>query len=503
MRLYPYQERSNAQILSAFDEGYKRIVDRLATGLGKTTKARWQIKHFLSRGKKVLFVVDLDFVVDDTAAGLLADGIPCGIIQAGKPQTEAPVQVCSFQTLIRRQVYPFLAEQAQLLIILDECHIFAGPEYMAWLQAYPEALHLGLTATPQRGDGTALGNFYEHMIAGPQMGWGMTHGVCPSCWVEQPIGQCCAQVDPYLVGEIRIHSGPKKQERLAWDPVEAWFMFAAGMRAIYFCASAKHADEMTEKFLKAGVGAETITSTTAAKKRKGFRERVKNFETLIVCTHSVGIKALDLPEIACIGIWRPVNVAGVFLQMIGRGVRRSPGKSEMVLLDGVGNVWDLGKPQWERHYSLEGDPIQMSRQQVGGLCTCKSCGAIQEKTERCVRCGGEMHAEEVKVSKVSKFVEVKEVNLDHFQLRQLEGLIARAMAYIVPAAQRRQADKRQRGEKTGRPVGPWLAIEWAVGEFKKKNGVAPSEELVNQMKTALYKRLQDKQVEEARDLFMR
>ena len=496
--LYPYQVRSNDAVLAAFDEGYRRVVDRMATGLGKTTKIRSLIRHFVSTGGKVIFAVDLDFVVDDTATGLARDGIECGIIQAGKPYKEGlSVYVCSLQTLVRRGLRPFVGER--VLFILDECHIFAGPECLALLQAYPEALHIGLTATPQRGDGTALGNFYEKMIDGPQMGWGMTHGVCRRCWTEQPIGMCCEEVvESYLVPSVRYFAPHKKQERLGWDPVEAWFNYAPGLRSLYFCGSTKHAEDITARFIAAGVGAETITSDTAARKRKGFRDRVRNYETLVICTHSVGIKALDLPEISCVGIWRAINVQGVFLQMGGRACRRFPGKSEMVLIDGVGNLWDLGKLEEERHYSLDGDPIKLSHKRVGALCTCKACGAIQERTDQCVRCGGELSTEEVKVNKSNRLAEVKEVPLDDRQKRIFEAFIWKGMRLVVPAAQKRQAIKAGRHEKIGRPVGPWLAVEYAVTEFKKSQGVAPSAELVKQMKTDLYKKLEDQENEKRR-----
>jgi superfamily II DNA or RNA helicase len=495
--LFPYQKRSNQEVLRLFDEGYRRVVDRMATGLGKTTKSRDIIRYFLRIGFKVLFVVDLDFVVDDTAAGLERDGIPCGIIQAGKQHVEANVYVCSLMTLIRRGLRPFEGEK--VLFILDECHIFAGPECMALLQAYPESLHIGLTATPQRGDGTALGNFYEKMVDGPQMGWGMTHGLCSGCGAEA--SSCCGAIVPYLVPRVRTFSPPRFQKKLAWDPVDAWFQFAPGLRSLYFCDSAKHAEQVTEQFIKVGVGAETITSDTAARKRKGFRDRVRGFQTLVVCTHSVGIKALDLPEIACVGVWRPIKVQGVFQQMGGRACRRSVGKQEMVLIDGCGNVHELGTLEEDRVYSLDGDPIRVAHQRAGALCTCLACGAVQLSADACVRCGGTLSAQEVKVSKANQLVEIKEVPLDDRQLRQLQKLVRRGMAFVVPAAQRRQEAKAKRGEKTGRPVGPWLAVEWALAEFKKMNGVAPSAEVLKQMKTELYQEEGKREVEKRRELF--
>jgi superfamily II DNA or RNA helicase len=457
--MHPYQEDITRRVLAEYAAGYRRVVEQMPTGAGKTyTVAQAQIPHFLRQGFKVLFVVDLDFVVDDTAAILISLGIDAGVIQAGKPYVaDKAVYVCSLMTLIKRGLRPFADER--VIFILDECHIFAGPECLALLHAYPEALHLGLTATPQRGDGTALGNFYERIVCGPQMSWLMQNG--------------------FLVPKITTYAPGKKQKKLAWDPVESWFRYAPGLRSLYFCASSDHAEKTAARFNELGVGAEVVTSKTGAKARRGFRERVKKYQTLVVCTHSVGIKALDLPEIACVGIWRSVSVQGVYQQMGGRGARR--GKEEMIFIDGVGNCRELGLLQEDRTYSLDGDPIKLAHTRPGSLTTCRECGAVQAATGVCVRCGGELVPEEVKVSAANKMVEVKAVPLDARQDGLLRKLIHRGLQFVVPAMQRRQAAKKARGEQIGRPIGGWFAVEWALAEFRK-TGMQPLPEVVKGLK---------------------
>lgn len=487
MKLRPYQTRQVDAILKAF-EHYKRVVSCMGTGAGKTASVIAIILWALSQGRKVLFIVDLDSSADDTLLRLQAEGVAAGIIQAGKKyEPGLSVYVCSLQTMTRRKLYPLAGED--VLVILDECHIFAGAQTLTLLHNYPEALHLGLTATPQRGDGTSLGNFYEHLVAGPQLGWLMTHGHCATCDTEGPAGPCCSgERIPYAVRTIYTIAppGPRPLEggRIAWCPVSAWFQFAPGRRAIFFCANKRHAEQLTQRFVQAGVPAEAITSDTRGATRKGFRERLRDHRTLVICTHSVGIKALDIPDLACVGIFRRIRVMGVFLQMVGRGARRTAGKDDLVLIDGCGSVWDMGRAEEERELSLDGDPIRISRLRMAALVACAACGAVQNKAEVCCRCGKplQVQTEQPRISRKNQLAEVREVPLDGRHMSLLEALVLRGLRGVVPAAQRRQEQARAQGRPVGQPVGPWLAVSWAVDEFKKRYAMAPLPDVVAQLK---------------------
>jgi DNA repair protein RadD len=483
VKLRPYQERIIQALRVRYSRGLRRLVLVMATGAGKTAVSREMIRAALERGRRVIFVVDLDEVVDDTARGLQEDGIPCGIIQAGKLYQEGlGCYVCSLQTLTARGLRP-----PADLVILDECHCFAAALTLELLSAYPEAWHLGLTATPQRGDGTSLGTFYQEIVQGPQVGWLQKHGQCSKCHQEGPAGPCAcgAERHSYLVDYV-IHApaAPLKAGRLAWDPVEAWFNFAAGQRALYFCANRKHALELVERFTAAGVPAEAITGSTPRKKRKGVRLRLRERRTLVVCTHSVGIKGWDCRELECVGLWRRVEVTGTFLQMGGRGLRPAPGKRRMVFLDGAGSVHWHGLFDEERSFSLDGDPIRLQRPGPPALATCPRCSAIQRPARICIKCGAAITAQTVspRASKKNQLRVIKEVPAPQRQERIFDDLVRRGVRIVVPALQAKQQRARERGGGSKNTVGPWLGLRWAVKEVQKRWGFLPSEELIEAMR---------------------
>lgn len=478
MKLRPYQERIIQALRVRYSQGLRRLVLVMATGAGKTAVSREMIRAALERGRRVIFVVDLDEVVDDTARGLTEDGIPCGIIQAGKPYEKGlSCYVCSLQTLTARELRP-----PADLVILDECHCFAAGLTLKLLSDYPSAWHLGLTATPQRGDGTSLGVFYQAIVQGPQVGWLQHHGQCSACQAEGPAGPCVCggRRYGYLV-PFELHAPPRplKAGRLAWDPVEAWFTFAMGRRTLYFCANRAHAQELVEKFQARGVPAEAITGTTPRKKRKGVRQRLTDRKTLVVCTHSVGIKGWDCRDLECVGLWRRVEVTGTFLQMGGRGLRPSPGKRHMVFLDGAGSVHWHGLFNEERTFSLDGEPIRLARAPGLALCTCSRCSAIQRPAKVCTRCGAPIVAQTQapKVSRKNQLRVINKVPAPERQERIFDDLVKRGVQIVVPALQRKQID---RGKSP--KIGPWFGLKWALKEAQNKWGFTPSEELIEAMR---------------------
>jgi DNA repair protein RadD len=109
----------------------------------------------------------------DVGCKLARHGVRSGIIQAGiDPRPLERVQVASISTLWSRAFRSdaMLRPDADLLII-DECHHATARTYKKIIEAYPDAILLGLTATPCRGDGRGLGGIFETMIECPQFFW--------------------------------------------------------------------------------------------------------------------------------------------------------------------------------------------------------------------------------------------------------------------------------------------------------------------------------------------
>ena len=161
--LRDYQVNAILALQKKLAEGIKRIVIVAPTGSGKTTIAGNIIANAVNQGLYVLFIAHRRELINQAYHRLIQMGITehnTGIIMADDPRKrpEAQVQVASIDTL-RNRIKP----QADIVFI-DECHRAPANSYRKVIEHYPEAIHLGLTATPIRADGQGLKNIYEDLL---------------------------------------------------------------------------------------------------------------------------------------------------------------------------------------------------------------------------------------------------------------------------------------------------------------------------------------------------
>src|SRR5262249_17734292 len=169
--LRPYQAHIAAKFERLIAQGKRRVIVVAPTGSGKTVIA---CAIIATTPRRALVISHRREIVKQTSDKLAAAGVAHGVIQAGDEKKLRPLaaaQVASIQTLharaIRSSTMPMpLAD----LVIIDEAHHACAATYRKILEAYPDAIVLGLTATPCRGDGRGLGGIFETMIEGPQVG---------------------------------------------------------------------------------------------------------------------------------------------------------------------------------------------------------------------------------------------------------------------------------------------------------------------------------------------
>ena len=138
------------------------------TGSGKTVIAAEIINRVIARVGRVLVIAHRREIIRQTADKLIAAGVTSGIVLAGFEKELRPyanVQVAGIQTLhapaIRSNRVPM---PAATLVIVDEAHHARAKTYQAVIDAYPDTIIIGLTATPVRGDGRGLGNIFDQII---------------------------------------------------------------------------------------------------------------------------------------------------------------------------------------------------------------------------------------------------------------------------------------------------------------------------------------------------
>jgi DNA repair protein RadD len=173
IELRPYQLDDVEKIEQSITSGQRKVLVTVPTGGGKTVEAAELIRRARARGQQVLFLAHRREIIDQTAKRLTEHGMPLGqysIIQAGRERDlrpQAAIQIASIDTLHARVKRNAIELPAAHYVFFDECHRVRGRTREALLRKYPNAVWVGLTATPCRGDGKGLGNVFTVMIEGP------------------------------------------------------------------------------------------------------------------------------------------------------------------------------------------------------------------------------------------------------------------------------------------------------------------------------------------------
>lgn len=367
--LRDYQRACVADVVEAF-EAYRRVLLQLGTGGGKTRTAAELLRRATKNQQRSIFVAHLDSLVSDTFARLEAAGVSCGYVQAGrKPSPLFPVQVCSTATLYVRGEAP-----PADLVILDECHRAPTEMVRAILARYPDAAILGLTATPQRGDGQPLGDMFDAIVCGPSNRTLLEAGWLVPCDVYAP---------------------PGTLDALSAHPVAEYKRVRPGARAIVFARDVAHMRTLAHEFEAEGFPSVTLSGETPRWEREEIRKRFREGRIKVIVGVNVFVEGFDEPSIECVILARGFTVTGAYLQAIGRGLRPSPdtGKTRCTVLDLRGAVYLHGLPDEDRRWTLDGEAV-LRVEKLDALQRCGKCGATFRPAKVCPLCGASHEVQE-------------------------------------------------------------------------------------------------------------
>jgi DNA repair protein RadD len=386
--LRPHQERAIEAIRASLAAGKRRPMLQGPTGFGKTVVSANIIRRALAKGNRIIFTVPALSLIDQTVAAFGAEGIECvGVMQALHPGTDAeqPVQVCSVQTLARRQ------KPGAAIVIVDEAHL-AFQSVHEWM-ADPEwakVPFIGLSATPwTRG----LAKHYDDLIIAATTADLIRDGFLSPFVVFAPSEPDLSAVHTvagdYHEGEL---AEAMDQVTLVGDVITTWQARGEDRQTLVYGVNRAHAEHLQQRFVEAGVAAEYIDCYTERADRERIFDRFRAGETRVisnVATLSIG---LDLPMCSCIVDARPTKSEIRFVQTLGRGLRTSPGKDRLIVLDHSGNCLRLGLPTDIVYTHLDdGEPRGASER--GERSTplprlCDECKAVMPRMSRvCDQCG--------------------------------------------------------------------------------------------------------------------
>lgn len=356
MQLRPYQKRLINDLYRALNQGVQRIAFIAGTGSGKTICAAKIVDDAVKSGKRVMFIVHLDVLVGQTADKMGDFGFPIGFVKAGwEENPEAPLQICSIQTLDRRDWWKSYPAD---VILFDEAHISLmsqiGKQIM--YETHPNAIIIGMTATPERLGQEQLGDHLETFVASPVPREIQDMGFLA------PMRYFVPASHPDL-SNVELVSGDYEPAQLknACDTpeliariVEDWCTHAYNLRTIAFCVDVDHAQHVAYAFWKRGIKSACVTGETPIKERNRIYEALDKGDYKVLTSVNVVSIGFDIPSVECGLLLRPTQSWALHMQQIGRVMRISPqtGKEFGIILDQAGNIGRLGKPEDINEYNL-------------------------------------------------------------------------------------------------------------------------------------------------------
>jgi superfamily II DNA or RNA helicase len=353
LTLRDYQHRALDDLRDQLRAARRRILLLAPTGSGKTVIASSIVHGAQDRGRRVLFLAHRKELIDQCSRKLDAIGVDHGVMQGDHPRRRPwlPVQVASVQTLIRREM-PWSPD----LIIIDEAHRAVAASYQEICAAHPQAIVIGLTATPVRSDGKGLGNQFDVMVSCPSVAEMIRRGylVPIRAWTHpSPNLKGVRKVaGDYDLGELAVRMN---KTAIIGDLVTTWRRHAANRQTVVFAVNVEHSKAITQQFNAAGVRAEHLDGTTPERERDAILARLAAGETRVVSNCAVLTEGWDCPITSCVIIARPTMSAGLYLQMAGRALRPHPasGKRDCIVLDHGGCIRQHGLVDADREWSLE------------------------------------------------------------------------------------------------------------------------------------------------------
>jgi superfamily II DNA or RNA helicase/diadenosine tetraphosphate (Ap4A) HIT family hydrolase/HKD family nuclease len=332
---HPIQEQALEALRHTREQGNKAGLVVLATGLGKTWLSAFDSEPYT----KILFLAHREEILSQSMATYrrIRPQATFGFYHGQEKSPHADILFASIQTLTNH-LQAFHPKQFDYIVV-DEFHHASAPTYRKVIDYFEPQFLLGLTATPERTDGgNLLALCGQNLVFRCDLAEGMQAGrLCPMHY--------------YGVPDIVDYSNiPWRSTR--FDPEELTTALAtteraqnaieqhqqrAGLRTVAFCCTTAHADFMTEQFNQNGVRAVAVHSGPRSANRTQSLEQLKNGQLQVICCVDMFNEGVDLPQIDTVMMLRPTESRIIWLQQLGRGLRKAEGKSHLNVIDYIGN----------------------------------------------------------------------------------------------------------------------------------------------------------------------
>ncbi|MGE4056772.1 MAG: DUF3427 domain-containing protein [Vicinamibacterales bacterium] len=323
-----------------------------ATGTGKTIVAALDYKRVREEkafgpNPRLLFVAHRQEILKQSLFAfrqVLRDGDFGELYVAGEVPEQWRHVFGSVQSLSQMD-FDRLPPDAFDIVIVDEFHRAGAPTYRRLLGHLQPKLLLGLTATPERTDSEDILHYFDGQIAAEMRLWDALERnlVCPFQYFgvhdNSDLSGLRWTRGSYDLGELdKLYTGNDARVGMVLKQLQDKHRDFRTMRALGFCVSVAHAEFMARRFTEAGLSSLAVSAGTDLDKRSEALQRLRAGDVRALFAVDLFNEGLDLPEVDTLLFLRPTESALIFLQQLGRGLRRHEGKDCVTVLDFIGQA---------------------------------------------------------------------------------------------------------------------------------------------------------------------
>ena len=337
IELRDYQQEAIDNLKKMREDGKTIALLYHATGVGKTITAATDAKAV---GGRTLFLVNalkLASQAKETFAKVWPEATLGEYTGSQKDMTQTVI----FATVqsISKDLEKFSPTDFDYLIV-DECHHAAANTYQKIFTYFHPKFILGLTATPERSDGEDMLELFQNVAHKMDLKTAVERGVLV------PIR--CIRVKTNIdLTDVRINGikyNSQDLESKLFIPernqliVDTYLKYINGKKTVIFCASVDHAAEIAKLLRDSGVKAEAVSGRDRVEAREKILKDYETGSTNVLCACDLLNEGWDSPHTTVLFMARPTMSKTIYLQQLGRGTRRCPGKEDLLVVDFVDNA---------------------------------------------------------------------------------------------------------------------------------------------------------------------
>lgn len=314
-----------------------------ATGTGKTVTAVMDAKRC---GGRVLFVAHTMELVNQAFATFetLWDNVSVGKFADSIKDTESHV-VCGSIQSVALNLDMFKDDDFDYIII-DEAHHASADTYQKVLAYFKPKFILGLTATPERADDTNILEIFKNTAHKLDIQTAVEIGAlvpvrCIRIHTNIDMTKVRFNSVQYNIRDLDVKICVTERNKLI---VDTWLEYVKNRRTVVFCASVKHAEQVAQLFKDAGVSAIAVSGSMKTSERNEQLTKFADGDVKVLCACDLLNEGWDCPQTEVLFMARPTMSKVLYTQQLGRGMRNSEGKDNLMVFDFVDNASQYNAP---------------------------------------------------------------------------------------------------------------------------------------------------------------